>query len=145
MGFLKFPCFCILSDCEDVLSGAVYVMERVRNVHIYITILWQFECWKNCFQSYMRVKIAKFSEVAPLSPSQTSQLFLERTTFVRWRLTSSLFSQYAMFSQSSINVDFFYYLDRPWLALHIWNYVPATENRIVFSNIQKVSSWYVWT
>ena len=47
----KFPSLHILSDCEDSLSGKVYVMETRVNVHIYIIIKKQFKCWKKRFQS----------------------------------------------------------------------------------------------
>ena len=34
-----FPCFHILSDCEEFLSGRVYVLGRGAGSH-YVTILW---------------------------------------------------------------------------------------------------------
>ena len=38
--FLKLPCFYILLDGEDCLSGRLYVLVRVADIH-YVTILWQ--------------------------------------------------------------------------------------------------------
>ena len=50
LGFLRFPCFHILSDWKDCLSSRVYVLVRGVNVH-HVTILWQFNCRKHCFQA----------------------------------------------------------------------------------------------
>ena len=50
LGFFKFPCFHILTDCEDYLLDGVYVMDKGVNIN-YETILWQFKCWKHCFQT----------------------------------------------------------------------------------------------
>ena len=72
LGFLNSPYFHILSDCEDSLSGMVFVKGREsqlmikipvfknRNGQIYATILCQFKCWKYCLQAQMRVKNAIF-------------------------------------------------------------------------------------
>ena len=44
-----FPCFYVLPDREDCLSGRVYVLGREANSH-YVTILWQVK-WKHCLQA----------------------------------------------------------------------------------------------
>ena len=46
LGFLKFPCFHILPDCEDCFPGRVYVISRGANIH-FLTILRQFRYWKH--------------------------------------------------------------------------------------------------
>ena len=43
---LKFPCFQILSDCKDYLSGSITVLGAGVN-HSYVTSLWQAERWKH--------------------------------------------------------------------------------------------------
>ena len=91
-------CFPILNemlDCdmfvEETGGSNLWLncqFSRKRNVHIYITILWQIRCRKYCFQAYMTGKIAKFF-------------------CVRQRLTLLRFFPVCNIFQLLINADFF--------------------------------------
>ena len=50
LGFLKFPCFHFLSDCEGCLSIGVHVMGKGADMH-YESILWLFKSWKHCLEA----------------------------------------------------------------------------------------------
>ena len=72
-GALKFPCFHIQSDCEDCISGSIYVLGRGQQSFCNNFVL--FNCWKHFLQTSLRVKIAKFSwgcTAATIKPSAVS-------------------------------------------------------------------------
>ena len=108
-----FPWFYILSDCEDFLSGRIYVLGRGASSH-YVTILWQLKCWKHCLQAKMKVNIANFPKGSTAATTSNPQLFFG---------TNYTCSLTLRFAQSLPNPwsHFFYFKNRPWLSLHIWN------------------------
>ena len=88
-------------------------LTRKRNVSIY-TILCQYKRWKHCFH-YMNVKTANIFLVLHCLPPQKC-LWKEPHLFT-YTLVCPNSSQYAItFAQSLINVDFFYFWDRPWYS-----------------------------
>ena len=76
MGIFKFPCFHILPDCEDRLSGGYMWWVGGADIH-YVTML-----WKHYFQVQMRVEVVKVSWGCTAATPHPQPL-LEQTTFVR--------------------------------------------------------------
>ena len=54
-------CSCCTTQYFPIHGRDWNVGLKIASFHICIIILWLFKCWKNCFQSYMRVNITNFS------------------------------------------------------------------------------------
>ena len=95
-----YPGFHILSDCEDCLSGRVYVLCRGDNSH-YVTVLRLVKCWKHCLQTQMRVKkTLKKPPVVPVNFWNKPHLFANTSL-------CSDSSQYAIIISQSL-IRFFF-------------------------------------
>ena len=91
-----------LSDSEYCLSGRVYVMGRRADIH-YVTILWQFKCWKD----FPNLNESKNCEVflrlhCCYHPKLPSCIWNEPRLFVNASLGSNSFQYAITFSQSLI-------------------------------------------
>ena len=97
-----FPCFNIVSDCEDCLSGRLYVLGKGACSH-YVTILWLMTCLKHCCQTYMTIKIAKFSWGSTATTTPNSPvLFWNKPYFFANSSLCSDSSQYAIIISKSL-------------------------------------------
>ena len=120
MGLLKSHWFHILQG--QSFSHSIFVEERgrsnlwlnchfsvKRNVHIYITIVFQFKCWKYCFQVMGKIVKRRCYSLQKL------QLYLGNTELETSRFVQILLPD----MQYSLNIDqssFFYSWDRPWYS-----------------------------
>ena len=123
MEFLKSHWFHILLDCEDSLSGTIYLLKREKDPNIYIRILCQFKYWKYCFQ--LRGNIAKFTWCcnSPIHPSiiWTNQTCLPTSCF------DEIVPSVQYFPNHWPMEIFFYFWDRPWYSVETvlkLNYIP---------------------
>ena len=122
LGFLKFLAVIFCPIVRIVFQTQYMEWRGGANVHIYIIILCQFKCCKTCFQSKIRVKIKFFLGMHCLNCPKPPSCFWNELYLSTNALLSSDFSQYAIFSQSLINGDFFYVWYRP--CIPAWNWKP---------------------